>query len=110
MPSVVVFGDIVEFLDLAREEAPAEGGVGDDGDVEFGAGGRNAVLEDLGLEKAEFHFDGRDLGYGGCASDGVRAAFREGDAAQCAGFDELLCRADSDLDGCLGVDSCGFPV
>lgn len=42
----------------AREHAPAEGGVGHNGDVELGAGSGNVVVEDGGVPEGEFDLDG----------------------------------------------------
>lgn len=58
--SEVALGELGFVAEGAGEDAPAERGVGDDGDVEVGAGFGDAVGEDGGVPEGEFDFDGGD--------------------------------------------------
>lgn len=48
MPADIVLGNVGQGLDGSREDTSAQGRIGDDGDVELGAGFGNVVFEDVG--------------------------------------------------------------
>lgn len=57
---VIALGEGVFAGEGAGERAPAERGVGDNGDAEFVAGSGDVVFEDGSVPEGELDFDGRD--------------------------------------------------
>ena len=60
MATEIAFGEIVFVVEGAGQNAPAEGGVGDDGDVALEADFGDVVFENRGVPEGELDLDGGD--------------------------------------------------
>lgn len=87
--SEIILRQVLDALELAREEAAAERRIGDDGDFEFRTSGRDAVVEDMVFPQRDLDLDSRDFVDLGGSPDRARADFTERDAADFTLLDEL---------------------
>ncbi len=100
----VVGGNVGGGLESSGEESAAEGGVGDEADAEFAAGGEDFVFGIAGPEGV-FGLEGGDgMDFGG-AAEGGGSGLRHAEVADFAGGDELGHSTDGVFDRGVGIDA-----
>lgn len=101
----IVFWEVIDALELPREEAPANRRVGYDWYGKLRTGISDPVLQYMVFPKRDLDFDSGDFVDFDGSSDRVGANFTEGDATNLTLFDKFSKCIDSIFDWCLRIDS-----